>query len=380
MRTVNPASTIRSAAGLLAAVLLAAGSASAAPAREIRLGLVGNPYNKPLATGVLGHAQERGILEEEFAKDGVKVTWTFYKGTGPAINEALANNKVDVASYGDLPGILGRSAGIDTRLIIPGPVSQNIYVAVGPGTEYKSVKDLKGKRVGYHKGTYMHLSFVRLVRSLGLAEKDYKVFNLSIPDGNAALQAGHIDAYVGTNTLVELSERGAVRLLYHTDGVDPQKRALQGFSTVVATGRFLKENPDLVQRFVNAYVRAAAEALRAENREAWIKLAAKPGYLESNIRFDLARSDLAEQNAPVFDERYLSKLRVGIEASREAGLIRADIDVAKWVDASFLEKALKEGRGNYPWSAAPAAEAAAAGATGAGAAGAESALAGGRKP
>jgi len=245
MRSRYPSAPLRAVAALSALATLAAGPASAAPVREIRLGLVGNPYNKPLAAGVLGHAQEKGILEEEFARDGVKVTWTFYKGTGPAINEALANNKVDIAAYGDLPGILGKAAGIDTRLIIPGPVSQNIYLAVGPGTPYKSARDLKGKRVGYHKGTYMHLSFVRLARSLGLAEKDFKIFNLSIPDGNAALQAGHIDAYVGTNTLVQLSERGAVRLLYHTDGADPKKRELQGFSVVVATGRFLKENPDV---------------------------------------------------------------------------------------------------------------------------------------
>jgi sulfonate transport system substrate-binding protein len=332
---------------------VAVAAQAAGPAREIRLALVGNPYNKRVASGIIGYAQEHHLFEEEFAKDGIAVRWEFYKGTGPAINEALANNKADIASYGDLPGILGKAAGIDTRLIVPGPVSQNIYIGVQPGAAFASVADLKGKRVGYNKGTYLHLSFVRLIQSLGLKEKDFKVFNLNVPDGNAALLAGHIDAYVGTSTLVELNAKHAIRILYATDGVDPEKRRLQGFSTVVATGRFLRENPDLAARWVKVYVSAASKALREEYREDWIRLAAKPGYPESNIRYDLGQSNLAQQNAPVFDGRYLEKLRAGIQASLQAGLIRGNIDVSQWIEPAYLDKALKEAGGGLPWTAAP---------------------------
>jgi sulfonate transport system substrate-binding protein len=333
----------------IGALASASYAASTAP-REIRLGVVGNPFDKPIATGILGYAQEHRLFETEFAKDGIAVKWDFYKGTGPAINEGLANGGVDITSYGDLPGILGKAGGIDTRLVAPGSVGQNIYVAVPPKSTVKSLLELRGKRIGYLKGTYLHLSWVRLVRSLGLSEKDFKVFNLSQTEGAAALQGAQIDAYVGVSTFLDLADRGGARILYASNTGDAKAREIQGFSVVVASRRFANEHPDLLQRWVNVYVRAAVAALDENRREDWIKLAAKPGYAQAEIRRDLADNSLAEQNAPVFDERYLAKLRLGVKASLDAGLIRREIDIPGWIDRGYLDKALRTEAAGVVWA------------------------------
>jgi sulfonate transport system substrate-binding protein len=317
---------------------------------EIHLAVVGNPYDTPIATGIIGYAQEHRLFETEFAKEGISVKWDFYKGTGPAINEGLANGGVDVTSYGDLPGILGKAGGIDTRLIVPGTVGQNIYVATAPQSSLRTLLDLRGKRIGYMKGTYLHLSWVRLIRHLGLSERDFKVFNLSQTEGAAALQSGHIDAYVGVNTFLDLATRGGARILYTTNTKDAQAREIQGFSVVVASSRFAREHPDLLQRWVNVYVRAAVAVLDEQKRDEWIRLAAKPGYPLDNIRRDLGENSFVEQNAAVFDERYLAKLRSGIQAALEAGLIRRDIDLATWIDRSYLDKALKTEAASATWA------------------------------
>ena len=65
----------------------------------------------------------RGLLEEEFKADGIKVSWNFLRGAGPAVNELYANRLVDFAAYGDLPSIIGRASGLDTRVIAGGGVS-----------------------------------------------------------------------------------------------------------------------------------------------------------------------------------------------------------------------------------------------------------------
>ena len=330
--------------------LAAASAVVAAAPREIHLGVVGNPFDKPIATGILGYAQEHRLFETEFAKDGIAVKWDFYKGTGPAINEGLANGGVDITSYGDLPGILGKAGGIDTRLVVPGSVGQNIYVAVPPKSTVKSLLELRGKRIGYLKGTYLHLSWVRLVRTLGLAEKDFKVFNLSQTEGVAALQGGQIDAYVGVNTFLDLADRGGARILYASNTRDAKARGIQGFSVVVSSRRFASEHPDLLQRWVNVYVRAAVAVLDENRREDWIKLATKPGYPEAEIRRDLADGSIVELNAPVFDERYLGKLSLGVKASQEAGLIRHEIDIPQWIDRSFLDKALRTEASGAVWA------------------------------
>ncbi len=345
MRSVLTNSVI---SGLVACLGLAA--SAVASDKEIRLAIVGNPFDKPLATGILGYAQEHKLFEKEFEKDGIAIHWNFFKGTGPAINEGLANGGVDLTSYGDLPGILGKAGGIDTRLIVPGSVGQNIYVAVPPKSPTKSLLELKGKRIGYLKGTYLHLSWVRLIRGLGLSEKDFKVFNLSQTEGAAALQGDHIDAYVGVSTFLDLADRGGARILYASNSRDVRAREIQGFSVVVGSTKFVTAHPDLVQRWVNVYVRAAVAVLDEKRREEWIQLAIKPGYGESEIRKDLADNLLAEQNAPVFDERYFAKLRTGIKASLEAGLIRREIDLPGWIERTFLDKALRTEAGTVAWS------------------------------
>ncbi len=54
----------------------------------------------------------RGLLEQEFKNDGIKVEGTFLRGAGPAVNEVFANGLADVASYGDLPSTIGRAGGL----------------------------------------------------------------------------------------------------------------------------------------------------------------------------------------------------------------------------------------------------------------------------
>lgn len=88
-------------------------SALAAKPALIRFGVssagVGNP---PRTTGGwTSVAQMHRHLEREFEADGIPVKWIFFKGQGPAVNEAIANNQLDFTSLGDLPSIVGRSAG-----------------------------------------------------------------------------------------------------------------------------------------------------------------------------------------------------------------------------------------------------------------------------
>ena len=49
-------------------------------------------------------AHSEHYLDEELREHlEVKVEWFFFKGAGPAVNEAFANNQLDFALQGDLP-------------------------------------------------------------------------------------------------------------------------------------------------------------------------------------------------------------------------------------------------------------------------------------
>lgn len=51
----------------------------------------------PSYGGQVDYLNANKLLEKEFAKDGIKIQWSFFKGAGPAINEAFANRQLDFA-------------------------------------------------------------------------------------------------------------------------------------------------------------------------------------------------------------------------------------------------------------------------------------------
>src|SRR5262245_58181918 len=81
-----------SVATLIAGLLPHAPAHADKPA-EIRIAFPGvGAGNRPF---VGGHSTAvmhlKGLLDEEFRPDGIKVTWTFLRGAGPAVNELYAN-------------------------------------------------------------------------------------------------------------------------------------------------------------------------------------------------------------------------------------------------------------------------------------------------
>lgn len=331
-----------------AAVLALAAAAFAGNPKAIRLGFTGNKYDKPYTTGIPGFVQEKQALEQEFAKEGIKIEWSFFKGTGPAVNEAVANGKLDIAGYGDLPTLIGRAGGLPTKVIIPSSVlSGKNYVLVNVNSSFRNLADLKGKRITFQKGTYLHLLWDRLVRAeLGLKEKDFKIYSLTGGDQEVALASGSADAFLGTS--LDLVDRGVARILYTIDF--EKNPELSNFGNIVATESFIKDHPDLVQRVVNAYVRVAKEVLLKDSREEFVRIGTKNGTSERTSRLNLT-AKLEFAYAPVFDAYYYQRLQASIDDAKEWKLIRKAVDPKDWVDARFLDKAVRDEGLEERWTA-----------------------------
>jgi len=147
--------------------LLACGHASYAESlKTIRIGSPDlTAGQKHAGGGVVDVLYNKKLLEQELAKNNVKVEWHFFKGAGPAINEALANNQLDFAFLGDLPPIIGKANGLDTQLLVPTARGITNYLAVRSDLSIKNFAELKGKRVGLLRGTADELSFVSALNS-----------------------------------------------------------------------------------------------------------------------------------------------------------------------------------------------------------------------
>src|ERR1700693_6160211 len=89
-------------------MLGASGAALADEAITIRFGFanVGVDNRQFSGGNAIATAHAEHYVENEL-KDlpNVKIEWLFFKGAGPAVNEAFANSQLDFASQGDLPQV-----------------------------------------------------------------------------------------------------------------------------------------------------------------------------------------------------------------------------------------------------------------------------------
>ena len=125
-------------------VILGTGTARADKPSVIRIAYPGvGVGNRPFVGGDSAATTHlKGLLDEEFKADGIKVTWTLLRGAGPAVNELYANGLLDFSALGDLPFIVGQASGLKRKVLLAAGIRQNTYLAVPADSSIQSIKDL----------------------------------------------------------------------------------------------------------------------------------------------------------------------------------------------------------------------------------------------
>ncbi|SDH87988.1 sulfonate transport system substrate-binding protein [Pseudomonas flavescens] len=314
--------------------------------QAVRIGLPDlSPGDKPVATGPLGDVQHHRLLEKAFAADGIEVEWHFFKGAGPAINEALANRQLDFALLGDLPAIIGRAQGLDTRLLL-GQRGSNLFLAATPQAGIREVADLKGKRVAIYRGTADQLSFDRLLHGAGLSERDLKVVNLDWSAARAALAAGHIDATWSNLYLLRLREQG-LDIPLSTLALGPQATTQGG---LVADAAFIQRYPEVTQRLIDVLVAELAKVSQPEALPAYLAAQAqKSGMPLWLLTEEMGDSDPRFRFSPRLDRFLQDSFASSIEQAAQLRLIRKPFAVQAWFAPAFVESAIERQRLQGLW-------------------------------
>ncbi|WP_290620507.1 ABC transporter substrate-binding protein [Immundisolibacter sp.] len=313
--------------------------AAPAPVTEIRIAVPDlGAGSRPSGGGLVDVLREQQLFEQAFAGDGIHIAWTFFKGAGPAVNEALASGQVDFAFLGDLAAIIGKAGGLDTRLLCATARGIKSYLGVVPGSGIKTLLDLKGRRVALFRGTANQLSFDAALASQGLSERDIKVINLDFNASTAALAARQVDAVWGLSNLIALRERGLAQ-------IPLSSRDIQGAGStqavLVGAGAFVDQHPELVVRLLRAHQQAVRWLADEANREAYLDLvSATAGYPRVILETDLEGERLGEMFAPQLDPPFLDHLQAGVEFALAQRLIRKGFQVREWAAPRFLEAAL----------------------------------------
>lgn len=181
------------------AVAAAPGASRAqAVAKEVRIG-----YQK---TGVLVIARQQGTLEKRFAASGTQVKWVEFT-SGPPMMEAISNGSVDFGAVGDSPPIFAQAANANVVYAAASPISNGQGILVPGNSSIKTIADLKGKRVGFTKGSSAHNIVVQTLEKAGLTYDDITPVYLTPPDAGPAFANGSIDAWAVWDPYFAIGEK-----------------------------------------------------------------------------------------------------------------------------------------------------------------------------
>jgi len=267
--------------------------------------------------------KDKGYLEKEFAKDGIKVVWVQTNSSSNALQFLNAGS----INFGSTAG----SAALVAR--INGNPIKSVYVYSRPewtalvttkDSSISKVADLKGKKVAMVRGTDPHIFAVRALLAAGLSDKDITpVLVQQHADGGNLLIRGDVDAWAGLDPMMAQHEiNDGARLFY-------RNREANTWGILNVREEFAKDHPDIVWRVISGYEEARKYALANydELKKTFIAVTKLPdGVVDKQLK---ERTEFTHNK--VGPAQRESILEAGL-ALQKAGVIGTSVDVKKSVD------------------------------------------------
>ena len=303
-------------ASVLLAGLLPTASFGADNPKEIRIDWATyNPVSMLL--------KDKGFLEKEFAKDGIKILWVKTVSSSNAL-QFLNAGSIDFGSTAGSAALVAKINGNPIKSIYTYSRPEWTALVTTKDSKITKVEDLRGKKVAMVRGTDPHIFAVRALLSAGITDKDYTpVLVQQHADGGTALLRGDVDAWAGLDPMMAQHEiQDGARLFY-------RKPEANTWGILNSREEFLKDHPDVVKRVLAAYEEARKYSLAnyAELKRIFIAV--------TNLPDAVVDKQLKERTGLTFNkvgpEQRESILEAGV-ALQKAGVIKANVDVKKAVD------------------------------------------------
>lgn len=252
--------------------------------------------------------KSQGLLEKEFAEEGIKINWIPIKA---GLNQVrgMAAGEIDmVAAMNTSTLLIANSAG-NRIVIVDGVAHPDDTFAIVAKPEVKNIVDLKGRQIVGPKGTVLHHLLSAALKSSGVEMKDVNWVSMNIPASLTTLLGGRADAALLAAGGILAAEKAGFHALVKAKGL------IETNLVLAARGDFAKEYPDVVRRVAKVNRQALQWAL--SNKSQAIALGAKELQLSkedaaklfewSHFYSDLTQKDIdALQNS----QRFLLKQKM----------------------------------------------------------------------
>jgi sulfonate transport system substrate-binding protein len=196
-------------------------------------------------SGVFFLVKNRGGLEKRLAPMNVKIEWSEF--TSPTtLVEALGAKSIDIGQVSDAGAVTAQAAGVDLVAVANSrPSPQSLAIVVPSDSPVQKIEDLKGKKIGFNKGSVGQYLLAQALQKSGLSYSDIKPVFLLPPEGRAAFEQGSIDAWaIWDPYLAAVQKESQARVLVNAKGLT------QFREFYIASRSFAQENPDLVKQII----------------------------------------------------------------------------------------------------------------------------------
>jgi sulfonate transport system substrate-binding protein len=266
--------------------------------------------------------KEKKFLEEELAKDNVKVEWIHSLGSNKSL-ELLNSKSADFGSTAGAAALIGKANGNPIKSVYVYSKPEWTALVVRSDSAITKVEDLKGKKVAVTRGTDPHIFLLRALDRVGLLEKDIELVPLQHPDGRNALEKGDVDAWAGLDPLMASTEVDKGSKLFFRDA------NLNTYGVLNVREEFAKQYPAYVRKVIAAYEKARVWA--QQNPVEFKAILAREAKLNDAVATRvLERTDLSD---PVIGEKQITTISAAGDVLKKSGIIKADVDVAALVKA-----------------------------------------------
>jgi sulfonate transport system substrate-binding protein len=267
--------------------------------------------------------KSKGLLEKEFAKDGIAIVWVQTVSSANAL-QFLNAGSIDFGSSAGSAALVARINGNPIKSVYVYSRPEWTALVTTKDSKINAVADLKGKKVAMVRGTDPHIFLVRALLSAGLTDKDITpVLVQQHADGGTALIRGDVDAWAGLDPMMAQHEiEEGARLFY-------RNAAANTWGILNAREEFLKDQPDISRRVLAAYEEARKYALAHydELKHDFIAVTKLPeNVVDKQLK---ERTELTHNKLGAAQRD--SILEAGL-ALQKAGVIGASVDVKKAVD------------------------------------------------
>ena len=256
-----------------------------------------------------------------------RIEWSTFVA-GPPLLEALSADALDIGGVGDTPPIFAQAAGAPIRIVAVTENSpQYEVILVADKSPLQSVKDLRGKKVAFAKGSGAHHLLMAALRHEGLAMSDITAAYLTPNDAQPAFTNGDVDAWAIWDPYAANNLRHGARKLVDGQGY------IHGYGFQVSSEKSLKDPAKVAM--LAEYLRRAkqAQAWGNAHRAAWSLKYAELTKLSPEVAHDMF-----EHYAPVYVpiDHEVEKVQQELADSFfEAGVIGKRIDVRDIFDERF---------------------------------------------